>query len=508
MYLLTVVLLLCIMLVTGLITGAGQAVAWGFGPLSMIWVIALTFFGGRCGCFPSHTSEGDAQAHDDADSEPSPPVDEVVGTEPTSKTVNGSYHDKDSKDSASTSSGSTASTSISKTSDRELHQDYKTEKSRLQWLDNAKSMLMCGVIMGHSGMLFVGPSPTLNFKHDMDNWFVPAAYTGLMLLKPLIVPMFFFISGFLTPSSLDRKGPEGYLKGNFLRLGIAHFVFWLALNPIVVYLSHALTGVEDFYNYFPSGPHTWFLNWLLVFQCGYSLIEGPVIEVELPSFCRLTCWTLGVAVAQLIASIMCLFAGSTLGFGEMPMTPGTGDGFFNVLLFAAGVMAKRNKWLDEPLPKALVSSARVYTTIMVVVVPMIFFGTYAASWPLEGYIGIMLLMQVPIGPYCVSVIIAVVDLFQRRCNYETQFTKFMARGAFAAYLFHYYFVEIYATTFLVIAEETQDLEFQFTNSTTADNQIGTGNSYGGFLYVALLSITTAFMFGNCVKRIPGLGQYL
>merc|ERR1711871_867643 len=113
-----------------------------------------------------------------------------------------------------------------------------------------------------------------------------------------------------------------------------------------------------------------------------------------------------------------------------------------------------------------------------------------------------------IGPYCVSVIIAVVDLLQRCCNYETVFTKFMARGAFAAYLFHYYFIEIYATTFLVMVEETQDLEIQFTNSTSADNHIGTGNSCGGFVYVAILSITSAFMFGNCVKRIPCLGRYL
>lgn len=506
-YLLTVVLLLCIMLVTGLITGAGQAIAWGFGPMSMIWVMALTFFGGRCGFLPSHNSEGDAQASNNIDSKSAPQVDEVVGTQPTSKTVTSS-NGTDSKDSASTSTVSTASTSTSQTNDEEFQQEDKNVKSRLQWLDNAKSMLMCGVIMGHSGVLFVGPSPTLNFQHDMDNGFVPAAYTGLMLLKPLIVPMFFFISGFVTPGSLDRKGPEGYLKGNFLRLGIAHFVFWLMLNPMVVYLSHALAGVVDFYNYFPSGGHTWFLNWLLVFQCGYALIEGPVIEMELPSFCKLTRWTLGVAVAQLIASMMCLFAGSTLGFGEMPMTPGSGDGFFNVLLFAAGVVAKRNKWLEEPLPTKLVSCARIYTSIMVIVVPLIFFGAYLASWPLEGYVLIMLLMQLPIGPYCVSVIISVVDLFQRRCNYESAFTKFIARGSFAAYLFHYYFIEIYATTFLVVVEETQDLEIHFTNSTTADNQIGTGNSYGGFVYVALLSITSAFMFGNCVKRIPGLGQYL
>merc|ERR1712182_19647 len=127
------------------------------------------------------------------------------------------------------------------------------------------------------------------------------------------------------------------------------------------------------------------------------------------------------------------------------------------------------------------SLARIYTIIMVIVIPMIFFGMYAASWPLEGYVGIMLLMQVPIGPYCVSVIISVVDLFQRRCNHETLFTKFVTRGAFAAYLFHYYFIEIYATTFLVVVEETQDFEIQFTSSTTADDQIGTGNSYGGFV---------------------------
>ena len=56
-----------------------------------------------------------------------------------------------------------------------------------------------------------------------------------------------------------------------------------------------------------STAATWFLSWLLVFQCGFALV-APLPSVPRPSFGRLLLLSLAVAVVQLLASLeeLCL----------------------------------------------------------------------------------------------------------------------------------------------------------------------------------------------------------
>ncbi|CAK0840198.1 unnamed protein product [Prorocentrum cordatum] len=438
-------LLIAVVVAVGLTTGAGAAAGWGMAPLSMLFVLIVTCTG--CG-------------------------------------LNG----------------------------RNVAELPPSQTPRIPWLDNAKTFLICCVVLGHTGMAFAVQGAGITFSSGRNTWFMPAAFAGLVLLKPLVVPLFFFISGFFAASGLDKKGPQGFMRANLTRLGPAYFLFWLFLNPLLYYMAYALVRPTDgSYSYFPNSAHTWFLNWLLVFQCCYALVGGPKVRMEVPSFARFFCWSIGLAIMQLAACVALAVGGSSLGFAEGPMMSG-GDGFWCGATFAAGIVAQRNDWLVNRLPQRLVVLSRIYVTVMVLVVilvsvtvisPLALLGTEEST-----FLIVALLLQIPSGPYLPYLLVTVVDLFQKHGGCDTSVTRFMAQGAFAVYLLHYFVVNIYTYTWAEVLKGPLDTPIVFVNSTATESEVGGGYICLGFVYVSTLSIITSFAIAGFLKVIPGVKHLL
>lgn len=71
----------------------------------------------------------------------------------------------------------------------------KPKKQRMHWLDNAKTFLVLSVILGHTGMAMWGTGAGLGFGAALHRrWFDVVILMGLCVFKPLVVPLFFFIS--------------------------------------------------------------------------------------------------------------------------------------------------------------------------------------------------------------------------------------------------------------------------------------------------------------------------
>ena len=76
----------------------------------------------------------------------------------------------------------------------------KPKKPRMHWLDNIKTFLIFGVVLGHTGMAVYGAGAGLGFgAAERKRWFDCVILIGLCIFKPLVVPLFFFISGFFSP---------------------------------------------------------------------------------------------------------------------------------------------------------------------------------------------------------------------------------------------------------------------------------------------------------------------
>ena len=126
--------------------------------------------------------------------------------------------------------------------------------------------------------------------------------------------------------------------------------------------------------------------------------------------------------------------------------------------FVTGIIAKRNKWLDKPLPAELVNSCRIYTfvtlgvittTMFVIATPLAYAGAIPVGVAMIGF-------TIPGGPLCPSLVVLVVNFFQTEMNWENRVSKLMADGAFVVYLLHYYFLNIYSFAFLNMLPASYD----------------------------------------------------
>lgn len=467
---------LIVLFASGIVMGNATTVGWAFEPVLVLYVLVMTFGGAACGCFPAH-SQGVSQ-----------------GAKPDKY---GSAEDAEDVPSAEPDKDGSAK-------DAEDVQMLK-KKHRLYWLDNIKLFLTIMVVVGHSGMAWWGVGAFVSVQAASDSWYTPVVLTGLCLFKPLVVPLFYFISGYFTPSSLDRKGPAAFLKSSFCRLGTAFLIFWLLFNPMNALVAHALVKQQQDWTYFPTSPHTYFILFLLVFQCIYATIGGDVTKMQIPSFCTCMKYGCGVTAVQILASGASIM--SALGFAEMPMMGPSGDGFFTVFLFAAGVVAKRNSWFSWDFPEPLIRSAKiyVYTIALLTIIACFLFTSPGSPMALDAEsLGIFLLaMQIPLGPFCLFLCLLVVDHFQRHCNAQNAFTQWLGKCAFAVYLFHYYFVTIMTWLFVEMVDPDGFVVSENATSVSTDPR-SDGEVFGGFFFTAFSSTLLSFLFASFLKLIPGL----
>ena len=185
-----------------------------------------------------------------------------------------------------------------------LEESYK-KPVRIHYLDNLRTLAMFGVVTGHCCVFSIvdhdfGPwigfqlrPDYMNVKGQYDNisWpsslkYMEVSWTAFVALNlPAIMPIFFFVSGYLTPSSLKKKGAYAFLRGRFFSLAVPLFVVYFCLNDL---WSRQLTlrlafGLDESdtsarmtkeYAYMPFAIlHLWFVSHLLVYYILYVLFD-------------------------------------------------------------------------------------------------------------------------------------------------------------------------------------------------------------------------------------------
>ncbi len=106
-----------------------------------------------------------------------------------------------------------------------------TKPRRLLFLDNIKVFLTAMVVLHHVTCFYVGSGWTINIA-GYPNSFQPFGSTLLGLNQSYFMCLFFFMSGYFTPNSYDRKGSVTFLKDKFLRLGLPFFAYLFGFGPV------------------------------------------------------------------------------------------------------------------------------------------------------------------------------------------------------------------------------------------------------------------------------------
>jgi glucan biosynthesis protein C len=144
--------------------------------------------------------------------------------------------------------------------------------NRIDFLDTLRAFIILLVIVMHTALAYIAP--------PFRDWIHAPQTNGLLSLfcvfaeSGVLMPILFFISGYLALPSLSRHGTTEFLKGKLVRLGIPYAIGIFILSPILWLMAYYAGGgslplLQAFGRFFTFGTmgqfHFWYLGVLLLF---------------------------------------------------------------------------------------------------------------------------------------------------------------------------------------------------------------------------------------------------
>jgi len=258
-----------------------------------------------------------------------------------------------------------------------------TEKkpNRIHWMDNLRSIIIFLVVLYHVGGVYESAGLWGSF------WIVddPAtiSWVGIVgiAFDIFIMPTMFFIAGYLTPTSLERKGAAGFITGKLKRLMLPWLLAVLTLIPLykVIFLYSRGLPQENWTTYFHfNNPNSqnwlWFLPLLFVFNLLYLLLTKLNVRFEKFSIKR------AVVITFVISVVYSMVIGNWLGFRSWTLTPVLDFENEKILVyflyFLMGVLAfRQNIFAELPKKKTMYTIANAVAWLPVTV------HIFARLWP-------------------------------------------------------------------------------------------------------------------------------
>jgi len=314
--------------------------------------------------------------------------------------------------------------------------------NRIYYVDNLRVFLTVLVILHHVAITY--GTGGLWYFVDMDQKQTLTSVilaTFICINQSFFMGLFFFLSGYFTPTSYDRKGPMPFIRGRFIRLGIPIIFYIFFLSPIIQFMilesktftfwQFYKTKILSFEN-IDIGP-LWFVEALLIFNFIYfsvRIIGKEPSTNKQKSFPKgttlfITAFSLGIIVFLLR---MVFPVGKTL--------LGLQLGFFPsyILLFIAGIMANRQNWLTD-IPIKIV---RTWLRVLFFISPILPLGLILVpGGKLEGGLNLLALIYAVWEPFIgISISIALLAGFHKYMNHTNLFTKKLSSAAYTVYIIH------------------------------------------------------------------------
>ena len=234
-----------------------------------------------------------------------------------------------------------------------------TKENRIHWLDNLRTITILLVVLYHVGGVYesAGLWGWFWIVDDPDT----ITWVGIVgiIFDIMVMPIMFFISGYLTPASMQSKTAWGFITGKFKRLVIPWVIAVFTLTPLfkVIFLYSRGLPQEHWTTYFHiTNPNSqnwlWFLPVLFAFDMLYLLLSKVNIRIQNIS---LKWAVLGTFLIGLVYSFG---IGSLLGFRSWTLTPLIDFENERLLLyfmvFLLGVLCYRqNVFAEKPRSKML-----------------------------------------------------------------------------------------------------------------------------------------------------------
>jgi len=276
-------------------------------------------------------------------------------------------------------------------------------------------------------------------------------------LQAFFMALLFFVAACFAPASCDRKGAVRYVRDRFMRLVVPTLLYMFVIGPLTeYYISRSWTGGGGFTQQWlehvtdgewvsGSGP-MWFCLVLFAFCVVYAgTYAGTRLNPEAPSPSGRPVPSPVPSPLAVLAFILAMALGTfvvrTFAPGSMSiLNVHPGDLPQYGLMFAAGILAGRGRWLEQPLPDAALSmTAGVLAAAGAI---WVFIVMLAIAHPedlarLDGGLNLLSALRCSWEALvCVGVSYALIAIYRKYFNEQGRIARFFSDNAFAVYLFH------------------------------------------------------------------------
>ncbi len=234
---------------------------------------------------------------------------------------------------------------------------------RIHWMDNLRTIIIFLVVLYHVGGVYEagGLWGWFWIVDDPDT----ITWVGIVgiIFDIMVMPIMFFISGYLTPPSLKNRTAWGFLKRKFRRLMVPWLIAVFTLIPIykVIFLYSRNLPQEHWSTYSHiTNPNSqnwlWFLPVLFSFNVLYLLLKKA--NIKLPNISLKG----AILTVFLIGFVYSFSIGGLLGFRSWTLTPLIDFENERLLVyfmtFLLGVMSfQRNLFAEKPQSKTMYTIA-------------------------------------------------------------------------------------------------------------------------------------------------------
>jgi len=253
----------------------------------------------------------------------------------------------------------------------------ESKRPRLYFLDNIKVLFTILVIFQHVRVTYGGLGVWYYIEAPPTDLFSVIFFILLSsfggLFQASLMGLFFLMGGYFTPKSYDRKGVRSFWKERLLRLGIPLLLYIFLVNPILVYIIHALgipnygsfpipqgsflefylsqfQSLEAFIGFITQTGPMWFLYVLLIFTVVYTLwrqlTKIDLIQRRIPTEFSIPKYLYLLLVAIILGFVTFLVR-IVSPIDKFPL--GIPLGFFvqYLMMFSVGIIAVRYKWFEK-----------------------------------------------------------------------------------------------------------------------------------------------------------------
>lgn len=323
------------------------------------------------------------------------------------------------------------------------------DQTRLIFIDNIRILLILLVIAHHVGQAYGATGGWWAYQNPER---VRALGLFFTVNRSFFMSLFFMISGYFMPSSFDRKGARGFLTDRFRRFGIPLLVFFFLIIPIEHYAyflhfrPYGPISFTDYYQhyYFGAGPkpadwsgpawpemnfgHLWFIEHLLVFALGYTLLRKirPLRvrpETPVPGHLPILLFSLAIALTSAVVRIwypidkwIGFLGFIQVAFADVPRDLGW---------FIIGAIAYRRNWLLRLETR----TGMVWLALGLALAAAFYILAPLRLFPRELY---------PLWEslLCSGLCIGLPVLFRERLNFQNALAQSFAENTYSIYLFH------------------------------------------------------------------------